>query len=76
MDWPVCSPDLNVIEHAWDIIGRAIQNQQPPIQNVRELRQAIIDEWNQIPMQQLQHLVESFRRYEAVVQSRGGHTQY
>ena len=24
MRWPACSPDLNPIEHMWDIIGRLI----------------------------------------------------
>lgn len=77
MDWPAISPDLNVIEHAWDIIGRALNNRQPAIQNIQELRRAIIDEWNRIPLADLQHLVQSCRRRcQAVVQNRGGHTRY
>lgn len=77
MNWPANSPDLNIIEHAWDIIGRALNNRQPAIQNIPELRQPIIDEWNLIPMEDLQHLVESCRRRcQAIVQNRGGHTRY
>jgi transposase len=77
MYWPANSPDLNVIEHAWDIIGRAINNHQPPIQNVRQLRQVIIDEWNRIPLATLQNLVQSCRRRcQAVVQNRGAYTTY
>ncbi|CDQ59908.1 unnamed protein product [Oncorhynchus mykiss] len=27
MDWPACSPDLNPIEHIWDIMSRSIHQQ-------------------------------------------------
>ena len=28
MDWPPRSPDLNCIEHLWDLIGRRLHNRQ------------------------------------------------
>ena len=46
MDWPAYSQDLNVIEHARDMMKRALQERQPPIQNIRELRQDILEEWD------------------------------
>ncbi|GFU04277.1 transposable element Tcb2 transposase [Trichonephila clavipes] len=30
MDWPAYSPDLNPIEHVWDMLGRRIEARQPP----------------------------------------------
>jgi hypothetical protein len=31
MDWPANSPDLNIIEHAWDMLNRALEQHEPPI---------------------------------------------
>ena len=77
MDWPANSPDLNIIEHAWDMIGRALEQHEPPIQTIPQLQQAILDAWEDIPMERLQHLVHScHRRCRAVIQSRGGYTRY
>ncbi|GFU11679.1 transposable element Tcb1 transposase [Trichonephila clavipes] len=30
MDWPAYSPDLNPIEHVWDMLGRRIAARHPP----------------------------------------------
>ena len=77
MEWPACSPDLNVIEHVWDMLGRAIQDRQPPVQSLHELRRALTEEWNNIQMQRLRDLVGSCRRRcRVVVESRGGYTRY
>ncbi|CAJ0966516.1 unnamed protein product [Ranitomeya imitator] len=40
MDWPAHSPDLNPIEHIWDIMSRTIHQRHIAPQTVRELADA------------------------------------
>jgi transposase len=43
--WPAMSPDLNPIEHIWDMLCRRIHAREPPIQNIRQLEAALHREW-------------------------------
>ncbi|GFV80841.1 transposable element Tcb1 transposase [Trichonephila clavipes] len=45
MDGLAYSPDLNPIEHVWDMLGRRIAAHQPPPTCLPELRRALLDEW-------------------------------
>ncbi|GFW90068.1 transposable element Tcb1 transposase [Trichonephila clavipes] len=49
MDWPAYSPDLNPIEHVWDMLGVRIAACQPPSTCLPELRNALFIEWCSIP---------------------------
>jgi transposase len=42
---PAMSPDLNPIEHIWDMLGRRIEAREPPVQNFRQLEAALHREW-------------------------------
>ena len=42
LDWPSRSPDLNPIEHVWDMLGRQIRNRQP--ETIPDLRIALTEE--------------------------------
>ena len=75
--WPAMSPDLNPLEHVWDILGRRIQRRDPAPQNLHELEAALHEEWRQLPMEQFRRLVRGMRRrLEAVIQAFGGSTRY
>uniref|UniRef100_A0A673VJ75 Tc1-like transposase DDE domain-containing protein n=1 Tax=Salmo trutta TaxID=8032 RepID=A0A673VJ75_SALTR len=73
MDWPARSPDLNPIEHIWDIMSRSIHQRHVAPQAVQELADALVQVWEEIP----RHLIRSMpRRCREVIQARGGHTNY
>ncbi|GFY23765.1 transposable element Tc3 transposase [Trichonephila clavipes] len=62
IDWPAYSPDLNPIEHVWDMLGRQIAAHQTPPFCLPELRRALLDEWCKIPQDQIDNLILSMPR--------------
>ncbi len=69
LKWPPQSPDLNPIEHLWDVVEREIfimDVQQQP-------RDAIMSIWTKISEECFQHLVESIPpSIKAVLKAKGG----
>jgi transposase len=57
LDWSAVSPDLNVIENLWDIINKKLIDCH--LNNVNELRQAILKLWTEIPTETCENLVRS-----------------
>ena len=54
MEWPAYSPDLNPIEHAWDMSGRVIAKVDPqPL--TRELLTELQIQWAQISQQAIKN---------------------
>ena len=75
--WPAMSPDLNPIEHIWDMLGRRIRAWEPPVQNIRQLEAALHREWQQLSQQDIRRQTGGMRRgVEAVIQARGGYIRY
>jgi transposase len=75
LEWVPQSPDLNPIEHLWDIIKREVR--KIPVSNKQELKTRISAVWDNIEQEVLQKLVHSMpRRLEAVIAAKGGPTKY
>ncbi|GFT68336.1 transposable element Tcb1 transposase [Trichonephila clavipes] len=77
MDWPAYSPDLNPVEHVWDMLGRRIAARQPPSTCLPEFPMALLDEWCNIPPNQIDNLILSMpRRCKVCIASSWRHTPY
>jgi hypothetical protein len=75
LPWPVKSPDLNPIEHAWDLLEWRVWARAIPPRNVWELAVAMVEEWGNISQQELANMVQSMRRIcTTVLNAAGGHT--
>ncbi len=69
------SPDLNPIEHLWDVVVQEIRIMNVQLTNLQQLRDAILSIWTKISEECFQHLVESIpRRIKAVLKAKGGST--
>ncbi len=78
LKWPPQSPDLNPIEHLWDVVEWEIHIMDVQPTNLQQLCDAIMSIWTKIFSEEyFQHLVESMpRRIKAVLKAKGGPTRY
>ena len=75
LPWPFLSPDLNPIEHIWDVIGQWVRSRVPL--NIRDLERFVVEEWNDVVQLTLRNYIVSMRsRCQAVVHANGGHTRF
>ena len=77
MEWPALSPDLNPIEHLWDILERHVRPRITPACTLQELSYILTEEWNRIPQCTIDRLIRSMRgRINECLARQGGHTHY
>ena len=71
---PSLSPDLNPIEHIWDLIGQRVRSRVPL--TIRDLERFVVEEWNGVAQLTLRNYIAFMRsRCQAVVNVNGGHTR-
>ncbi|GFW84861.1 DDE_3 domain-containing protein [Trichonephila clavipes] len=57
--WSARSPDLNSIENVWDALGRQVASRNYPPTNKNTLIRALTEEWDKLPQQLLDNVVQS-----------------
>jgi hypothetical protein len=69
--------DISPIEHLWVDLKKRLNEYPVPPKGVHELWDRVVEEWNKIPPEVCQNLIESMpRRIQAVIKAKGGHTKY
>ena len=77
LPWPPRSPDLNPIEHVWDMMGRRLTSLQNPPQTLARLQQEIQAAWNELPQADIDHLILLMpRRVYECIQHQGRPIHY
>jgi len=77
--WPAFLPDLNPIESLWDLLKNwiAYNYVMEDLKDYKVLRKALIEAWNAITKEQLDHLINSMHeRCQAVIAAEGKETKY
>ena len=77
LDWPAQSPDLNPIEHLWFHLKTKLRKYEEAAGGIEELWRRAEIEWEKIPKEKCQKLIESMpRRVAAVLRTKGRYTKY
>ncbi|GFW44508.1 transposable element Tc3 transposase [Trichonephila clavipes] len=63
MDWIAFSPDMNPVEHVWDLLDGRVAVRQPPSTGLREVWRALLDLWCNILQDQIDNLIISMPRH-------------
>ena len=61
-EWPAQSPDLNTIENLWMFLKKEIRKRCTPPKTLSDLQAVIREEWEKIPLEIVQTLIESMQR--------------
>lgn len=76
LPWPARSPDMNPLEHVWDLLKRRLRELPVP-NNQAALERSATRVWRNITQNTIQGYILSMRRRcQAVIRANGGHTEY
>jgi len=70
MAWPACSPDINPIEHVWDMLGRRLRSITPAVQNPEQVATALVEIWDNLLQDMIDNVIRSMRRRMTAVITR------
>ena len=45
LTWPPNSPDLNPIEHLWDVLNKQVRSMEAPPHNLQDLKDLLLTSW-------------------------------
>lgn len=77
LPWPPLSPDLNIIENVWGWLSRKIYSDGKQFNNKQQLKVAIREAWEELPLEFVQNLYNSLpNRMLEVISKNGNHTHY
>jgi hypothetical protein len=62
MKWPARSPDLNPIKHLWWYLKKKLEEYKIPPSSQHQLWECCETEWEKIPKEVCQNLIESMPR--------------
>jgi hypothetical protein len=71
---PASSPDLSPIEPCWHELKAAIRHRSHPPSSAAELKAAVIEEWGNLPISDIdKHIMSMGDRVRSVLKANGGH---
>ncbi|KRJ97477.1 uncharacterized protein Dyak_GE28378, isoform C [Drosophila yakuba] len=77
LEWPAISPDLSPIEDLWGILSARIYKNGRQFDNIRQLKDVLVAEWELISNETLQNLADSMpNRIHKLLMAKGKHINY
>lgn len=77
LPWLSSSPNMNLIEHVWNVLDRKLRAQPTKPSNGDQLWEILQEEWEKIDVETISDLYRSIPcRLEALKKTKGGYTKY